>query len=111
MTEDFKDQIIFNLEKDNTFYNSKKFYKVVKEKYGKEQDSELYIKVLNYQIKKYGRVLTSSEFIEGTPKQSKNFKKRKACKDLAYRRYREMKVIERAEEHEREKMVHSGKTS
>lgn len=59
----FKEQTIFELEKNNPVRSSKKFKEYIKNKYGKDIDSKnLYIEIVNYQVKKYGATLDN--FIE-----------------------------------------------
>lgn len=64
---DFKENIIFENEKDTAFASVKQFrYKVYKE-YKYRATSSLYRKVVNYQIETYGRTL--HERVEGLTKQ------------------------------------------
>lgn len=54
----FKEQTIFELEKNNPVRSSKKFKEHIRKQYGKEIDSRsLYIEIVNYQIKKFGATL------------------------------------------------------
>ena len=59
MKDDFIKRMIFENEKDTAFRSSGYFYKTIQEKYHifSRCYSDVYIKIINYQIKKYGQVL------------------------------------------------------
>ena len=59
---DFKENVIFEKEKDTAFRSSEYFYNSMKAKYGltNEQCSKLYIKIVKYQVKKYGSNLAGA---------------------------------------------------
>ena len=59
MKDDFIKRIIFENEKDTAFRSSGYFYKTIQEKYHifSRCYSDVYIKIINYQIKKYGQAL------------------------------------------------------
>lgn len=62
---DFKENLIFQREKDLAIESSDKFYKKLRDVYAYENDrkilSNLYRKIVNYQIKKYGAMLSDSD--------------------------------------------------
>ena len=59
MKDDFIKCMIFENEKDTAFRSSGYFYKTIQEKYHifSRCYSDVYIKIINYQIKKYGQAL------------------------------------------------------
>lgn len=86
----FINEYVFNLEKDKAFNNSNEFYKMIKDKYKMERSPELYRRIINYQIKKYGSTLESyvdlhstSELIKMGQKSRKRlyFRKKRGNKD------------------------------
>ena len=62
---DFKINLIFEKEKDLALESSEKFYKKLKDIYKFQSDnvtlSNLYRKLINYQIKKYGAIISDSD--------------------------------------------------
>lgn len=60
---DFKEKIIFEEYKDKAFENSSSFKKEIKDKYNYIASSDLYTRIINYQIKKYGGSLSYSNTI------------------------------------------------
>lgn len=77
----FIENFIFEIEKDKPFCNSSEFYLLLKEKYNLEKQPNLYKKIINYQIKKYGEALNNSKLIdirthEDCVKKSENAKSR-----------------------------------
>lgn len=62
---DFKERIIFEREKDIAIESSDKFYKKLRDVYAYENDrkslSILYRKIVNYQLNKYGAMLSDSD--------------------------------------------------
>lgn len=62
---DFKERIIFEKEKDLVLESSEKFYKKLRDIYKYNPDvrnlSNLYRKIINYQINKYGATLSDSD--------------------------------------------------
>ena len=66
MKKDFIKHLIYEKEKDRSFRSSAYFYKEVGEKYNikllKEEYGDLYRKIINYQIKKYGTCLTYRDY-------------------------------------------------
>ena len=58
MTNEFIDELIFTECKDICFKNAKKFYDHVFKRYRiKEKKVDIYKRIINYQIKKYGMSL------------------------------------------------------
>ena len=59
---DFKENVIFEREKDTAFRSSEYFYDKMEEKYGLtiKQCSELYVRIIKYQVKKYGSNLAGA---------------------------------------------------
>lgn len=62
---DFKERIIFEKEKDLALESAEKFYKKLRDVYKYNPDvrklSDLYRKLVNYQIKKHGAVISDSD--------------------------------------------------
>ena len=62
---DFKINLIFEKEKDLALESSEKFYKKLRDIYKFQSDnvtlSNLYRKLINYQIKKYGATISDSD--------------------------------------------------
>lgn len=55
---DFAFNLIFQIEKDREIYNSKVFRHYIRKKYGvkdQEEGTNLYIAIIKYQVKKYGK--------------------------------------------------------
>lgn len=63
--KEIKEKIIFENEKDNPFRNAETFRKKVKELYNIEADySDIYRKIINYQLKKYGCMLEEGKWTD-----------------------------------------------
>jgi len=103
---DFKEKLIFNIEKDHSFRSSKDFYKHVEDKYKIKATSDLYTAVTNYQIKKYGHSLKLDINAWCNSKNFVSRKKRMADKENILKRYRLERFLER---NEKENVVHAGK--
>lgn len=76
---DFKENVIFEKEKDTAFRSSEYFYNSMKAKYDltNEQCSELYRKIVRYQVKKYGSNLAGAFLKTNKIKRTDdNFKKK-----------------------------------
>lgn len=58
MNNEFIERMIYECEKDNPFKNIKSFYKAIFDKYKVKPSSDLYKKIVNYQIDFYGSSLT-----------------------------------------------------
>lgn len=54
----FKEQLIFEEYKDRYLWSANKFKNEIKTKYGIKVSSDLYKKLINYQINKYGSQIT-----------------------------------------------------
>lgn len=57
---DLVEKLIFEAYKDKYIKSSEAFKQLIKKEYGYEVKTELYIKICNYQIKKYGCSLNNS---------------------------------------------------
>lgn len=59
---DFKENVIFEKEKETSFRSSEYFKNKMKDKYklSDEQVSKLYIRIVKYQVKKYGSNLSGA---------------------------------------------------
>lgn len=56
--DSFNKELIYELEKDNPYNNSKEFRTKITKKYGTIDNlTNLYAKIRNYQIDKYGKTL------------------------------------------------------
>lgn len=83
MKDDFIKRMIFENEKDTAFRSSGYFYKTIQEKYHifSRCYSDVYIKIINYQIKKYGQALDYARDVylneTGREKQLKVYKSRR----------------------------------
>jgi len=108
MNDLFKNQVVLELEKDKAWYNAQQFRTVIEKEYGFVPSTEVYLKIVNYQIEKYG---TSLQARSGNTPKGMSRKKRKSNSERSMRAYEERKVIERAEKNERKNMVHTRKTS
>lgn len=70
---DFKENIVFEEYKEKVLKKAKDFRDEVKKQHGFEPSSDLYKRIINYQIKKYGTTLVGSYVIE----EIKNFGNKK----------------------------------
>lgn len=61
---DFKEKFIFEEFKDQPLHGAKHFKENIRQKYGMEATSDLYTKLINYQIMKYGNPLVVGKTIE-----------------------------------------------
>ena len=91
---DFKEKLIFEEFKDRVFKNTDDFRKQVKIKHNIVVGYDLYTKIQNYQIKKYGRRLDEGKYIEETTENQRSKTKK-----------RRMQQIEHANEQNRIKSV------
>jgi hypothetical protein len=96
------DKMIYEIYKDKVVNGSCYFKRKVKSDYGYIPSSDLYRKIINYQVKKYGKQLTT-EFVR---KYDRLFYKKTPIgrKNAAYRSYknqRAKKILERLENGER----------
>lgn len=94
---EFKEQTIFEFEKDNSFTGSREFKRKIKDKYGLLPSSELYRRITNYQIRKYGEPLSGSKINEYIPKGSinRNFKKRRQETEYSREKKKTDRIVER----------------
>lgn len=95
---DLVENLIYMAFKDKEIGSSRKFKEKIKKDYGYTVNSDLYAKILNYQIMRYGRTLqdaTDREYVKlfGL----KSHKLRKKNKDLTCRRQKTDRLVERVE--------------
>lgn len=65
MTKDFIEKLIFEYEKDTPFNNVREFYKKINKTYHlKGNYTDLYVKIINYQINNYGMNLSYTIYNE-----------------------------------------------
>ena len=101
MNDLFKSQVVLELEKDNSFYNSKQFEHYVEENYGFTPEPILYREIVNYQVKNYGEQLYAKNPNSG---RFKSRKKRIYERSKNFLKYQEKSVIERAEKNEKNRI-------
>lgn len=81
MKDKFFEEIIFEKEKENTFDNSYDFFKKIREKYKIEfYLADLYKRIINYQVDKYGcslQYLVDRHSTEDLYRLGRNARKRK----------------------------------
>lgn len=58
---DFKEQATYEFEKDSAFSGAREFRIKINDKYGFIPSSDLYRRIINYQIKKYGVPLAGAK--------------------------------------------------
>lgn len=97
---DFKENIVFEEYKDVVIKTSADFKKEVKEKYNFVASLDLYAKIINYQIKKYGGALsysgvTARDFDKNF--HNKSFKKYRHCTERWNKYNDEVAFMERVE--------------
>lgn len=95
---DLVENLIYMAFKDKEIGSSRKFKEKIKKDYGYTVTSNLYAKILNYQIMRYGRALqdtTDREYVKlfGL----KSHKLRRKHEDLTCRRQKTNRLIERVE--------------
>lgn len=84
MNDDFIRKMLFENEKDTAFRSSGYFYKHIQEKYkmfNPRMYSDVYINIINYQIKRYGQALDYAKYFydsdTGREKQKKVYNSRR----------------------------------
>lgn len=97
---DFKEKLIFEEYKETVIKTSADFKKEVKEKYNFVASSNLYAKIVNYQIEKYGATLnyssiTARDFDRNF--HNKTPKKQRGCKERWKKYDDEVKFLEKME--------------
>lgn len=94
---DFKEQAIYEFEKDSSFSGAKEFKFKIKQKYGFEPSSDLYRRITNYQIRKYGEPLSNSKGHDYISKYSikRNAKRRRIENEYIKNRKITDRLIER----------------
>lgn len=96
---DFKEQAIYEFEKDNSFSGAREFRFKIKNKYGIIPSSNLYRRITNYQINKYGEPLANSRGQDYVSRFSikRNAKKRRQENEYMRGRRTSEKIVERLE--------------
>lgn len=78
---EFKEEYIFEIYKDKYLGGSKNFIKEIKDNFNLTVTDDLYKKIINYQVKKYGRQLDYGGHIEYIPK-NKNRNRKRRLRDV-----------------------------
>ena len=79
------EEFIFQVYKDKPIYGAKRFKKECKDLYNYKPSSDLYARIVNYQIEKYGEMIALGreiKFVENVG--SKSFKARERNKRTSY---------------------------
>lgn len=99
---DLVEKLMFEVYKDKELGGARIFKARIKEQYGYKVSSDLYAKLVNYQVNKYGEPIYAKRTSDGFDKWRylKNQNQRKRSKELASRRYQTISFIERAEKDE-----------
>ena len=98
---DLVEQLIFEVYKDKFIRSSKAFKDEILKSYGYVASTELYKRIMNYQIKRYGRTLQdieTREYVKWFGLKSKRL--REKGKRVADRKYETRKFLERIEKNE-----------
>ena len=81
MKEEDKERLIFELYKDKPLNSSRVFRGKIQKKFNLIDTSDLYAKIINYQLKKYGYVLENGLSLNSLKKEDFEKKiKRNACR-------------------------------
>ena len=99
----FKENLLFEEYKDTPLRSAKGLFNDIKKKYDYDSSSDLYKKIVNYQIKKYGDVLKSRGSSRLSYGRIHNRKSRRYINEWQYANYYQNKVIERSEKDGRRK--------
>ena len=79
------EEFIFQVYKDKPIYGAKRFKKECKDLYNYKPTSDLYARIVNYQIEKYGEMIALGCEIKFVPDVgSKSFKARERNKRTSY---------------------------
>lgn len=95
---DLVEELIFNAYKDKDVISAKHFKGVIKKDFDYKASSDLYRKIINYQVKKYGVTLTNlneREYVKYFGLRSN--KLRNKNKEVTSRRTKTERFIERVE--------------
>lgn len=95
---DLVEQLIFNAFKDRYFRSSEAFYQLIKRDYGYDATPELYRRIINYQIKKYGISLhnvTEREYQKYFYQKEHSYRMQKSKKTAKY--HKDRRNLERIE--------------
>lgn len=93
------EEFIFQVYKDKPIYGAKRFKKECKEMYNYKPSSDLYARIVNYQIEKYGEMIALGceiKFVKDVA--TKSFKARERNKRTSYYAS-QLKQLERRSEH------------
>ena len=80
----FKENMIFQMFKDKCIGTAQKFKKEMKDKYNIDNVRDVYIKIVNYQVEKYGEQLrsgTTITYIDNFKYYSRNGRKYRKMRD------------------------------
>lgn len=91
--DQFKEEVVFEIEKDKPFNGVREFTYLVVRKYGFKPSSDLYRRVVNYQIEKYGTTANYPNWIDRRTFRSRS--RRRAERDYQERKYKLEKLVER----------------
>lgn len=94
----FKENLLFEKYKDKQVRSCKGLFNDIKREYDYEVSSDLYKKIINYQIKKYGSSLRESGKLRRSFFGVPNQKAKRKIIEWSNRDYRLKKFIERNEE-------------
>lgn len=103
---DLVEELIFNAFKDKCLRSSEAFYQLIKKDYGYIANSNLYRRIVNYQIKKYGISLynlNQREYQKYFSQREPTKRKQKICRD--YISFREKRRIEKIEKNKRQELI------
>ena len=94
-SDKFKEDLIFSIYKDKALRGARTFKSMIKEKYKVDASSDLYAKLVNYQLNVYGKYLTPNDMDYIKDFRHKNNRKRRINSESSSERYRLYKFIER----------------
>jgi hypothetical protein len=94
--DQFKEQVVFELEKETPFQGKREFTFYIYRKYGFKPTSALYRDIVNYQICNYGRTFNVTKIRDYIPKfSSKNIKRRIRVRENNKDQFDLEKMVER----------------
>lgn len=103
---DLVEELIFNAFKDKSLRSGEAFYQLIKKDYGYIATSNLYRRIVNYQIKKYGISLynlNQREYQKYFSQREPTKRKQKNCRD--YISFREKRRIEKIEKNKYKELI------
>ena len=95
LNEKFKEDFIFSIYKDKALRGARTFKSVIREKYHINASSDLYAKIVNYQLNVYGKYLTPYDIDYIKDFRHKDNKKRRRNSEGSSDRWRLSKFMER----------------